>query len=420
MNYFFDVIIVGAGPAGCSCAYKLTGKGLKVAIIEKSTFPRDKICGDALSPDIINQLYRIDPKLGDAFQQLPKKKASHGIRFFSPSNKHLDIKFINSKFEGASGYTVKRIDFDNFLYHQVANLEDIKIFLNHTVKALKVNEDNVTLKTDQHSFTAKMVIGADGANSILNKRLTDNKVERDHYSAGLRQYYENVNGFHKDGYIELHFYKDILPGYFWIFPMDNNRANIGIGMLSSEISKRRINLRKKLTDIIQNHPNVKHRFKDAKPLESIKGFGLPMGSKRRPCSGDRFLLLGDAASLIDPFSGEGIGMAIRSGRIAAEHLLKAFKLNRFDAKFNHQYDQEIYSKMWFELYFSHLLQKLMNYPKIFSLIFNLASRSKPAQNLLTYILDNRDFRKSSLNPFHYFKKFSSKKNALTSPENKEK
>ncbi len=410
-NESYDVIIVGAGPAGCACAYKLAGKGLKICIIEKDTFPRDKICGDALSPDVVNQLHRIDPKLGKQFQQMATRKAYHGIRFIAPNSKHLDIDFINPQFKDASGFVMKRLDFDHFMFNQISNFSDVNIFLNHKVEGLETSDDKVILKTGKKYFTAKIVIGADGANSIVNKKLTNNKVEKNHFSAGLRQYYENVTGFDDKGYIELHFYKDILPGYFWIFPLDNNQANIGLGMLSSEVSKRKINLRKRLADIIQNHPNVKHRFKDAKPLESVKGFGLPMGSKKRPCSGNRFLLIGDAASLIDPFSGEGIGMAIRSGRIAADHLLKGFETEKFDTKFNAQYDQKIYSKMWFELYFSHWLQKLLKYPKTFNLVINIARKSKSIQSLFTFILDNRDFKKSFLNPSFYFKRFSRKNNA---------
>jgi len=386
-NDSFDILIIGAGPAGCSCAYKLSGKGLKVGIIEKDTFPRDKICGDALSPDVINQLYRIDPKLGEKFQQIPKKKTIRGIRFIAPNRKQLDMHFINPKFKDATSFMLKRFDFDSFLFDQINNLPDINIFCNYKVVSLKYLEDKILINTDKKTFSAKIVIGADGAHSIINKKLSPNKIDKNHFSAGLRQYYENVTGFDEKGLIELHFYNDILPGYFWLFPLENNQANVGLGMLSSEISKRKINLRKKLKDIIQNHPNVKHRFKHAKPIESIKGFGLPMGSKKRHCSGNRFLLIGDAASLIDPFYGEGIGMAIRSGRIAADHLLKAFELHRFDADFNAQYDKKVYSKMRFELYFGHLVQRLMKYPKIFNVLINITSKCKSVQSLLTYIFD---------------------------------
>lgn len=403
MSELYDVIIVGAGPAGCSCAHELSGKGFKIAVIDKDVFPRDKICGDAISPDVVNQFYRMNEKLGEKFNQFPTKQGSEGIRFFAPNHNFLDITFTKSKYTKPASFIVKRITFDNFFFNQISDLPDIDVFLKHKVQKIETSDDFVFLETNQTAIKGKIIIGADGANSVVRNRLVNNKIERAHHSAGLRQYYENVTGFHDRNHIELHFYKDILPGYFWIFPLPNNQANIGIGMLSSEVSKRKINLKDKLADIIQNHPNIKHRFKDAKPLESVKGFGLPMGSKKRSCSGNRFLLLGDAASLIDPFSGEGIGNAMRSGRIAADHLVKAFKVNRFDAKFNRHYDKQIYAKMWNEFRFSYYLRMLMKHPRVFNFLLNKGSQSKSVQNLLTSILDNRDFKKSLLNPSFYYR-----------------
>ncbi|MEL6867257.1 MAG: geranylgeranyl reductase family protein [Bacteroidota bacterium] len=403
-DHLYDVLIVGAGPAGCACAYKLAGKGLKIALIDKDRFPRDKICGDAVSPDVVNQLSRIDPELGAHFQQFREKKATSGIRFFAPNTQHLDIVFNNFKYPNAKGYIIKRLDFDDFLFQQVSRFSDIDIYQEHKVADIQRAEDHLLLHTKQRVFRAKVIVGADGAYSVVNKQLSDNTIDKEHYSAGLRQYYENVKGFHENSYIELHFYKEILPGYFWIFPLENNRANVGLGMLSSEVIKRDINLKKQLDHIIQNHPNVKDRFKEAKPLESVKGFGLPMGSKRRSCSGDRFLLLGDAASLIDPFSGEGIGMAIRSARLAADHLLEAFKINRFDAAYNLQYDEAVYSKMWFELSFGRTLQRLMQHPSAFNLMMKIAHKSSSFQSMLTYILDNRDFSWANFNPFKSLKR----------------
>ncbi|MFT5165430.1 MAG: geranylgeranyl reductase family protein [Saprospiraceae bacterium] len=403
----YDIIIVGAGPAGCSCAHQLSGKGLKIAIIDKDIFPRDKICGDAISPDVVNQFYRMDAKLGEQFKQFPIKKGSHGIRFFAPNHNFLDLSFTKSKYTDSASFVVKRIAFDNFFFNQIKDLPDIAIYLNHKVQEISISDEAVVVETDKKAIKGKMIIGADGANSVVKKRLLDNKIEREHHSAGLRQYYENVTGFHEKNHIELHFYEGILPGYFWIFPLPDNQANIGIGMLSSEVSKRKINLKEKLADIIQHHPNVKDRFKDAKPLEPVRGFGLPMGSKKRACSGNRSLLLGDAASLIDPFSGEGIGNAMRSGRIAADHILKAVELNRFDAKFNKLYDKEIYSKMWKEFRFSYYLRKLMKHPRIFNFLLNKGSQSKAVRILLTSILDNRDFKKSIISPSFYYKLLSS-------------
>ena len=158
-----------------------------------------------------------------------------------------------------------------------------------------------------------------------------------------------------------------------------------------------------LRRIINNHPNVSARFKNARSLEDIKGFGLPVGSKKRPCSGHRFLLVGDAAGLIDPFTGEGIGNAIRSGRIAAEHIKNGIEQNRFDAAFNKTYDREIYNKMWPELRISRSLQKLLRYPRLFNFVVGKASRNESVQKVITSMIDDIDIKKELLKPSFYVK-----------------
>ncbi len=401
----FDVIILGAGPAGCVCAQQLSGKGLKVAIIDKDIFPRDKICGDALSADVINQLQKIDSSILEKFLNLKTKIPSNGVRFFAPNGQRLDIDFKNKISENTAGFVVKRLDFDNFLFEQIQVLPDLSIFTNEKINTIIDNDETITIIGQKKTFTAKIVLGADGANSIVNRQLAKHIINKNHHCAGLRQYFENVSGFHPDNHIELHFYKDVLPGYFWIFPLPNNQANVGLGMLSSEVSRKNINLKEKLTDIIQNHPNIKERFKNANALEEIQGFGLPMGSKKKTLSGNRFLLLGDAANLIDPFTGEGIGNAIRSGRVAAEHVLKAFKLNRFDAQFNKNYDKEIYKKMWNELRIGRSLQKMLKYPWLFNFLVRKANKNEAVQQLLTSMLDNVDLKKELLKPRFYIKLF---------------
>ncbi|MBK6264379.1 NAD(P)/FAD-dependent oxidoreductase [Marivirga sp. S37H4] len=404
-EYDYDIIIVGAGPAGCACAYQLRDHELKIALVDKSVFPRDKICGDALSADVVNQLYRMDEKLALEFERFPQKIDSHGIQFYAPNGNSLSVDFINPNHHNAAGYISKRMDFDAFLFKQIEKLPNVSILTGERVEDVQSNEQGVEVKVGNQVLKAQMVIGADGAQSIVNKKLGQIKVEKDHYSAGLRQYYEGVEGFHPKNYIELHFYDGVLPGYFWIFPLPNGQANVGLGMLSSEVSKRKIDLKKKLDELIHTHPNIKERFKNAQPLENIQGFGLPIGSKKRPISGNRFLLLGDAASLIDSFTGEGIGNAIRSGRIAADHLVKAFDNQCFDARFNKHYDKVVYQKMWKELRVSRALQKLLQYPKLFNFVIKKANNNSSVRILLSSMLTDVDLKKELLKPGFYLKLF---------------
>lgn len=409
----YDVIIVGAGPAGCAAAIKLASADLRIAIIDKAKFPRDKICGDALSIDVVNQLPMLSARLAQIFKTFSKKTPSYGVKIFAPNRRSVDIPFYNKGKKGC-GYISTRVDFDNLLFEEVARYKSITILETHKVEEIVNNGVIVSVTCSSKSklneeesssiyLEAPLIVGADGAHSVVSKHLSDIKVELDHYSAGLRVYYENVADFHGENFIELHFFKGILPGYLWVFPLPDNKANVGIGMLSSAVSKKKVNLKKELNKAISEDPGLRKRFANANALETVKGFGLPLGSKKRVISGDRFLLTGDAAGLIDPFSGEGIANAIRSGRVAADHILKCFETNSFSAEFNKAYDREIYSRMWKEFRISRSLQRLCAYPRLFNFVVNKAAQSKYLTKLLTDALAEVDVKQVLTKPGFYLR-----------------
>lgn len=399
----FDVVIVGAGPSGCSTAIKLADSKLRVALLDSATFPRDKTCGDALSVDVINQLPMLSKSLAAEFEASDNKVPSYGVKIFSPDHNYIDIPFIY-KSKKSYGYISPRLHFDNILFNHVKKYKNIHLFESHPVTNVEIKGEKVQIQTKKGLFTAKMIIGADGAHSVVSKFLGDIKVEKQHYSAGLRVYYENVKSFHEENYIELHFFKDILPGYLWIFPLADNKANVGIGMLSSTVCKNKVNLKETLTKLLKTHPHIAERFKDARPLETIKGYGLPLGSRKRNLSGERFLLVGDAAALIDPFSGEGIANAIRSGRVAADHVIKCFETNNFSVEYNKGYDKEIYRRMWNEFKISRTLQNIVRYPSLFNFAIRKAGQSKYVQTFLIEALANVEKKRKILwKPAFYFR-----------------
>lgn len=400
----YDILIAGAGPAGATAALILARKGFSIAVLEKATFPRDKICGDALSVDVVNQLSMISPALPASFQALSAKVESRGVRIISPDHGIVDLPF---KHHGshACGYISPRLAFDNLLVEHFISFQNISFIQDCELTDIEVAADHIKIETSKGSIVGKVIIGADGAQSLVGKKLTTEKMDRNHHSAGLRVYYENLRGFHEGNYIELYFLKNILPGYLWIFPLPGDRANVGIGMLSSRVSEKKINLKKTLTEILTTHELFKCRFENAKPMETTKGFGLPLGSKRRTISGNRFVLAGDAASLIDPFSGEGIANAIRSGRIAADHIAKCFQSNDFSASFNKEYDREVYRRMGNEFMISRSLQRLCMYPWLFNAVVRKANRNPAVHEALTDALSNVGKKKWLTRPSFYVQLF---------------
>ncbi|NTW33883.1 MAG: geranylgeranyl reductase family protein [Bacteroidetes bacterium] len=399
----FDILIIGAGPAGSACALMLADSGLNIAVIDKVAFPREKICGDGLSKDVINQINLLPPEIKISFDNIVKKLPSSGVRFYSPDNNCLEIPFDNN--DNVSGYVCKRRYFDEILVNGLKKYSNIKLFENCEVIEVRTDNESVTINTKSESFSTKMIVGADGINSVVSKHFSPTIKNKKHLCLGLRGYFENVTGFHKENFIELHFYKDILPGYLWIFPMAGNMANVGIGMLASDVSKKKVNLKNILEKYIHTHPNISPRFENAIQIGKFEAMGIPLGAKKMKISGDRFLLAGDAASLVDPFTGEGIGNAIRSGRVAADHIKFCFKMNRFDEAFNVTYDKEIYRRMWNELKLSSTLQKLFNYPGLINYAVRKANRNEHFKKLVVDSMQNIDIKKKFLRPYLLYKTF---------------
>ncbi len=402
----FDVIVVGAGPAGMACAYSLLQSDLSILILEKKQFPRDKVCGDALSADVINQLKSFFPSVYQDFIRLPTSLPSYGVKFFAPNEDHIEID-IKKKKESAPGYICRRVDFDNFLFQKFIEVkrEGISIIQGIDIHDIEKSRQGVEVKTDQGTFSGKVIVGWDGTNGVVRKKFLGIGIEKKHHCAGIRAYVKNVHGLSRKNSIELHFLKDTLPGYFWIFPLTDNTANVGLGVLSKEVSERKINLRELLIEIMEYHPVLSKRFKNSDIEGDIKGFGLPLGSKKRVLSGDRFLLTGDAAGLIDPFTGEGIGNALRSGRYAAEHVLRSFKKGDFSKKFNKKYDRYVFSKTWKELRVSRGIQNLLYYPVLFNFVIRKAKNNPSLKKLLTSMLEDVDLKKELLKPGFYMKLF---------------
>ncbi len=425
------VLIVGAGPAGMATALFLAKKGIPSTIIEKEKFPRDKICGDGLSGWVLAMLDKLDPIITEKLRKEPNILDSWGMRFFAPNMKSILLPYRNKKQPGqAPGLLMKRIDFDHFLYREVRDNSLIEIFeeteINHFV-----NDDKGVLlmdKSGKKKFRGDIVVFADGANSRfarepggIIKNDKQNAVGIKTYFKGIREQgtgnreWGTVNGeqgtvdgdvgsgiSEKGGNaVEFYFLKSILPGYLWIFPLANGEANVGMGIRTDIIKKKKINLKSELLRCIEETPELKDRFSGAEQIGKFQSWGLPLGSKKQNISGDRFLMAGDAAFLIDPFTGEGVGNALNSGMHAAEHIADAVQANRFDSEFNNKYDKRVYDKLWKELKVSRRIQKMLKYPGLINWLMNRAVNNESLTGSFIRMIDNDKERKKLHRPGFY-------------------
>lgn len=342
-NSIFDVIIIGAGPAGCAAAMALKNSGLKVAIIDKHIFPRDKVCGDAIPGRAIKYLKEINPSITSDLEIFDKKIVTTKTACFY-NNKKLEFNWVQE------AYTSARMDFDDFLFSIVKKKTLAKIFEGTEIKDITKEENTFSISTRNNTkvFTATILIGADGINGVTAKKLAGFQIDRKHHVASVRAYYNCIDNI-EEGCTEIYFDKKYLPGYFWIFPLNNGISNVGFGMLSEDISNKNINIKKAFYDFIERSDVLKNKFKNAKPQGSLQGFGLPLGSRWINMSGDNFILTGDAASLVDPVSGAGIGNAVLSGKLAAEQVIKSFATKDFSAAAMKAYDKNLYKIIGAEL-----------------------------------------------------------------------
>ncbi len=363
MNQHYDVIIIGAGPAGAACALGLRNAGLRVAIIDKHTFPRDKVCGDAIPGRAIKTLQAMDPAFGDAVRSFPEKLITRSTRCYY-KGKQLDFSW------SLDAYTATRMDFDHFLFSLVRSHTNTAIMEGLEVKQISQTENGYTLTTkNEQSFDCSLLVGADGVNGLSAKRLGAYQMDRHHHVAAVRAYYTGVADM-EDTCTEIYFDKKYLPGYLWVFPIKGGLVNVGLGILSAELVRHHIDVKKAFYDFIERSRSLKQRFREAKPAGPLQGCGLPLGSRWVQMSGDRFLLAGDAASLIDPVSGDGIGNAVLSGKLVAEQAIRCFQAGNFSAAYMKTYEQELYRMVGAEMARkAGVLKWMSKMPLLFELAF---------------------------------------------------
>ncbi len=409
----FDVIVAGAGPGGSTAATYLGRLGRSVLLIDKAQFPRDKTCGDALS----GKSMRVIRELGlvDEVEKMPHGLIK-GVTFSSPNRTVVSIPFQSAdpNRPGGTGYCLRRQYTDNLFFSAAKKTKNVttleKFQINEVVmqdgKAVGVKGIDLSDPARaERVFNAQVVVGADGVNSAVARSVLGEKAALDpaHSCDAVRAYYSGITGM--NGQIEIHFVKSSMPGYFWIFPLEDGTANVGLGLVSKDLTikmkKDKTSLIQMMNHIIQEEPLFKERFANAKAISPITGWRLPFGSKRRPLSGNGWVLVGDAASLVDPFSGEGVGNATASGRMAAQFIDEALERKDVLAPTLARYEQAVWEELGKELSTSYKMQQLGRYEWLLNLVIGKAATKPAVRDLISASLSNDEAKKKFENPLTY-------------------
>ncbi|KUP98056.1 geranylgeranyl reductase family protein [Thermobifida cellulosilytica] len=324
-----DVIVVGAGPAGSTAAYYLATAGLDVLLLEKTAFPREKVCGDGLTPRSVKQLVAMGiPVDGEGWIR------NRGLRIIG-GGVRLELPWPELAAYPDYGLVRTRYDFDQILArHAVRAGARLLERTNVTAPLVDARSNRVVgvSATDAEGrtrhFRAPLVLAADGNSSRLSIALGIRKRDDRPMGVAVRTYFTSPR--HDDDYLEswleLWDHQDgkkvLLPGYGWIFGVGDGTSNVGLGILNSTASFQKVDYRKLLRRWTQNMPE-EWGFTEENQRGPIRGAALPMGFNRTPHYARGLMLVGDAGGMVNPFNGEGIAYAMEAGQIAAEVAVQA-------------------------------------------------------------------------------------------------
>ncbi|MFL6241117.1 MAG: geranylgeranyl reductase family protein [Actinomycetes bacterium] len=323
-----DVVVVGGGPGGATAAYHLAQAGLEVLLLEKASYPREKVCGDGLTPRAVRSLLRMGVDLSPEAGWLH----NHGLRIFG-GGMRLELPWPDLAAFPSYGLVRPRTDFDELLA-RTAQKAGARLHERTNVTGPVIDERTGRVAgviADQDgsevSFAAPLVICADGNSSRFSLALGLQKRDDRPMGVAVRRYYRSPR--HDDDWLEswLELWdgedrNNLLPGYGWIFGMGDGTSNVGLGVLNTSAAFGNVDYRDLLRRWLSAMPE-EWGFVEDNATAPIRGSALPMGFNRTPQYDRGVLLVGDAGGMVNPFNGEGIAYAMESAEFAAEVVVQA-------------------------------------------------------------------------------------------------
>lgn len=348
MSETFDAVIVGAGPGGSTAAWHLASRGRRVLLVDKAVFPREKVCGDGLTPRAVKCLLEMGIDTAG-----PEWARANGLRIISAGTT-LELPWPQISTHPGYGLVRTRFDFDSLLLDAARKagavvwegtnvtgpVTDAAGVVTGVAYEREVGETELPVdassgrrkpraerEVERGTVTANLVIACDGASSRFGMALGGRRLESRPMGVAARTYYRSPRSAddYFESYLELWRGDDLLPGYGWIFPLPDGTVNVGLGLLNTSPHFRTVDYRKLLDDWVANLPPEWEMTRESR-VGGVKSGPLPMGFNRAPIAKPGMLIAGDAAGIVNPFNGEGIAYAMETGRMAADVAHEALAL----------------------------------------------------------------------------------------------
>lgn len=395
------VLVVGAGPAGSTAAYFLAKNGIDVAVLDKDKWPRDKVCGGGLTTNCLPVL----EKMG-LLEQVDKKAdfKFSGYVIHSPDGEKITAPVRQRDNNGANKvvpycYVIRRDYFDQLLLDK-AKEAGACVYTEVEATGVDVNSQITIATKNNDKYEAEILVVADGSGGPIT-RLFHSDIHKGSAIA-VRGYYSGVKGL--SDVLEFFLDDGLGFGYGWLFPLGENRANVGVGLETTFLKKRKKNIRQVFEEMLEK-PELKERMAGAKLEGKLEAFPLRMGFNKRAFRQERVLFAGDSAKLIYPLSGEGIAYALKSGELAANTIADALNQEPADYARLAQYEIEC-SVIFNDFKYAARLQKLMGRPKIQKFFFNSSAFDKRLGERAISILEHSSDVKSFFNTRTIVKSFA--------------
>ena len=388
-----DVIVVGAGPAGSATAFHLAKQGLNVTLFEKTSFPREKVCGDGLTPRAVKQILDmgIEPTKENGWLR------NKGLRVIGGGHR-LELNWPDVDGFPNYGLVRTRADFDELLagtaQKQGVNLFEKTrvtgpIFDSTSGKVIGVNIKKDDGNQEQHF--APVVVASDGVSSRMALALGLERRDDRPMGVAVRTYYKSTRSDddYLESWLELRDQNKLLPGYGWIFGMGDGTSNVGLGILDSSPVFQSIDYKDLLKRWLDQTPE-EWGFRDQNMTQPVRGAALPMGFNRQPHYAKGMILVGDSGGMVNPFNGEGIAYAMETGQVAADVIAKSLKAkSEFEReKQLHQYPIVLKDRLGGYYTLGRVFVKLIGNPQIMQVATKYGMASKPLMRFTLKLLAN--------------------------------